>query len=147
MTEEQYQVRKAGIQVRLQKAMLETERRLLEIVERAASELYDLEREYKGIMPPPIYTATSTASDCLSCGASIPFGEPYCAACSEKIDALQSSKPLMAVNLAEKGALQRFLADPANRDNPLLDPSLTPPTEEEITKNANRRKRGHRADG
>lgn len=119
MTEERYQITKAGIQARLQKAIAETERALLEATQRAASELYELEKEYRGIAPSwaPYYAGNV----CISCGATISPGAVYCQECKVKHDAIEASNPLFALNLMDKKAVAAFFADPANLNNPLLE--------------------------
>lgn len=119
MTEEQYQITKAGIQARLQKATAETERALLEATRRAASELYELEKEYRGIAPS--WAADYVGNTCIWCGAAISHGVAFCWACQEKGDALEASNPLFALNLMDKKAVEAFFADPANLDNPLFE--------------------------
>lgn len=119
MTDEHYQLRKTAIQERLRKAMLETERALLEATQRAASELCELEKEYRGIAPKR--AADYAGNTCLWCGAAIAHGIAYCWECQERHDAIEASNPLFALNLMDKKACEAFFANPANLDNPLLE--------------------------
>ena len=118
MTEEQYQITKAGIQARLQKAIAETERALLEVTQRAASELYELEKEYRGIAPRWV---DDGSNQCLRCNAPISHGIAYCQGCQQKRKELEAFHPLLALNLLDKKAVAAFFANPANLDNPLLE--------------------------
>lgn len=119
MNDDQYLFRKTAIQERLRKAMLETERALLEAAQRAASELYELEKGYRGIAPS--WAADYAGNTCLWCGRAISHGIAYCWECKMKGDALEASNPLLALNLMDKKACEAFFADPVNLDNPLLE--------------------------
>jgi ribosomal protein L40E len=124
MTDEQYQFRKVAIQERIRKDMLEAQKRLSEVIEQAANELHELEKEHRGIRAADVaYIARGTynGNDCISCGATIPHGAAYCQECKEKHDAIEASNPLLALNLMDKKAVEAFFANPANLDNPLLE--------------------------
>lgn len=118
MTDEQYLFTKAGIQIRLQKATAETERALLDATQRAASELYELEKEYRGIAPRWV---DDGSNQCLRCNAPISHGIAYCQGCQQKRKELEAFHPLLALDLTDKKAVEAFFADPANLDNPLFE--------------------------
>lgn len=119
MTDERYQFRKTAIQECLRKAILEAERALLDATQHAASELYELEKEYRGVAPK--WAADYAGNTCIWCNATVPHGVAYCQECEAKGDALEASNPLWALNLMDKKAVAAFFADPANLDNPLLE--------------------------